>query len=281
LFSKFNDMLDAVEVYLLAGKAVVDIANAVLDLFAQFTVVGDEALDGVFAFVKGIIDETLAVVRAGDTTEWRSDLKCALYCRLLQYGGYFGDTKALIITPWKGDITGLSPIPIGLAFNSFLDSIDIGAFQQRARISANNVGEVDDCAACTYWDVWLDFTTGAHSWVSEPMDGSGWGASRNSTGWHRSATGFAISTTLPAGCHITTIELVSYSAGTWYSDLGAGATGNPYRAGYQYSSSSGTITPSGYTTTTNQKLAVETYGNDLGKIRLHGSGVKPTTGENC
>jgi len=148
MFDRFNDQLDAIDVFLTAAKTVMQIANAVLDMFAQFTVVGDEAADGVFAYVEGIITETLAVVRAGDTTDWRIAMKCALYCRLLATGGSFGTDRALILDGWESDISALSAIPIGVAFRSFIQTVDIQTFQIRARVSNNNVGECDDCEAC-------------------------------------------------------------------------------------------------------------------------------------
>lgn len=148
MFDRFTDQLDAIDVFLIAAKTVMQIANAVLDMFAQFTVIGDEAADGVFAYVEGIITETTAIVRAGDTTDWRIAVKCALLCRLLPTHGSFGDTRAAVLDGWRGDILDVSAIPIGVAFASFIDSIQLQTFQLRARIANNNVGECDDCDTC-------------------------------------------------------------------------------------------------------------------------------------
>lgn len=148
MFDRFTDQLDAIDVFLTAAKTVMQIANAILDMFAQFTVIGDEAADGVFAYVQGIITEGLLIVRAGDTTDWRIAIKCALYCRLIETSGSFGTTRGTILDGWRSDILALSAIPIGTAFSSFIDTIAIETFQIRAHVANNNIGECDDCDTC-------------------------------------------------------------------------------------------------------------------------------------
>lgn len=185
MFDRFTDQLDAIDVFLIAAKTVMQIANAVLDMFAQFTVIGDEAADGVFAYVEGIISETTAVVRAGDTTDWRILMKCSLYCRLLNSGVGFGTDRATILDGWRSDILSLSAIPIGVAFASFIDSVQLETFQLRARIANNNVGECDDCDLCGWcWDIDL---TAAHGYVSGITAYSCVPSFTSGAGWHTGA----------------------------------------------------------------------------------------------
>jgi len=288
MFDRFTDQLDAIDVFLIAAKTVMQIANAILDMFAQFTVIGDEAADGVFAYVEGIISETVAVVRAGDTTDWRIAMKCALYCRLQATSAGFGDTRAVILDGWRSDILALSPIPIGVAFASFIDSIKLETFQLRARIANNNVGECDDCEGCadTDWCVLYDFTVDSYGsvWASDPQDGSGWGASWVAgVGWQNASTAMAFSAIFPTGSHVTEVWLDCTDDGAVFEQHSGVNYYDSIVVDNLFDVGEGPMTVD-YLLSAPGKVIIARGGGhspNVRKARFKGQGVRPPGGVNC
>lgn len=176
LIDKFNDQLDAIEAAVGLGVTVGKIAADVVAAVLGFTQVAAGAIDAIKDVVEGSINLTFAVIRASDTVEWRSDVKCDLYQRLKANDGTFGNDRDPVISGWVNFVKGRSE-SISPLFGRFLDAIDVQGVRRLAKIAENNEGECDDCTDT--WEHTFDFTTGAHGWTAY----NGW-ATLQADGWH-------------------------------------------------------------------------------------------------
>lgn len=145
LIEKFNDQLDLIEAGVQAGLTVAKIAADVVASVLRFTQVVGGAIDVAKDLIEGAIDVTFAVIRASDTVEWRSDVKCDLYCRLKENEGTFGTSRVPVVAGWTDYCASLTSIAISPLFARFLDAIDVAGFRRLAKIAENNAGECDDC----------------------------------------------------------------------------------------------------------------------------------------
>lgn len=163
LIDKFNDVLDLIEAGILAGATVAKIAADVVDAVIGFAPVVGGIVGAVKDVIEGSVSVTFAVIRASDTVDWHTDVKCDLYNRLYNNGGTIGTELAPVITGWIAYVKGLSPA-ISPLFGRFLEGIDIEAFRKWQKIAENNDGECDDCTLS--WTHQFDFSTGQHGWYA-------------------------------------------------------------------------------------------------------------------
>lgn len=158
---KFGDQLDLIESLVTAGLTVAKIAADVVAAVLGFTQVAGGAIDAIKDLTEGSISVGFAVVRAADTVEWRSAIKCDLYNRLVDNGGVFGDDKSPVITGWKSYIASRADA-ISPLFVKLIDAVAIEGFNRWAKIAENNEGECDDCV---------------ETWCFQFLNGRGLGAS--------------------------------------------------------------------------------------------------------
>jgi len=168
----------------------VRIANHLADVFLQFTIIGDEALDGIVDFAQNAVDTTVDLLRAADTTDVREAVACALYCRLkLTDSDFTQEVKE----GWILDILGIGTLDFNLAFSAFVAILDLNTWRQRARSNDENEGDCDacecdefisDCPEGTEWLSVLDFTV-----AQGPVTGYGGSAWTSGQGWNGDAYG--------------------------------------------------------------------------------------------
>lgn len=162
LIEKFNDQLDAIEAAIGLGVSVAKIAADVVDAIAGWAPVVGGIIAAVKDVIEGSVTVTFAVIRASDTVEWRSDVKCIFYTALKENGANFGATRDEILEGIITEIKALAPA-ISPLFGRFLDGIDLKLFHKLAKISEDNEGECDDCDA---WCYELDLTATLPTWLT-------------------------------------------------------------------------------------------------------------------
>jgi len=122
--------------------------NGVIDFFLGWLPEMPELLDDIQGIVEQAVTTTIDTIKSADTTDWRIQVKCDLYCRLFNTGGSFGTDRSTILDGWQSDILAHSSPLIGIPFAAFVSMIPLSLFQIRARVANNNVGECDDCTDC-------------------------------------------------------------------------------------------------------------------------------------
>lgn len=162
LIEKFNDNLDQIEAAIGLGVSVAKIAADVADAVAGWAPIVGGIIAAVKDVIEGSVATTFAVIRASDTVEWRSDVKCTLYQRLKDNGADFGATFDPVVTPWIADVKALSPV-ISPLFGRWLEGLGIGLFRKLAKVSEDEVGECDDCEL---WCYELDLTDPLPDWLT-------------------------------------------------------------------------------------------------------------------
>ena len=211
LIEKFNDQLDAIEAAVGLGVSVAKIAADVVDAIAGWAPVVGGIISAVKDVIEGSVSTGFAVVRASDTVDWRSDVKCIFYTHLRENGANFGADRTVIVDAIITEIKALSPV-ISPLFGRFLDGLEFKLFKKLAKVAEDNEGECDDCTVnwCYEWD----FTTGLHGWTINY-------GTQDSSGLHTVVNGqytmIDIAMSLPAIGHMTTVEVwgVADGGGTY------------------------------------------------------------------
>ena len=162
LIEKWNDQLDLIEALASGGATIAKIAADVVSAVTGIGIIAGGAVDAIKDMVDGSIALTFAVIRAADTVEWRSAIKCIFYNHLKDHGANFGTTLDDVVKPIIADIAseGSTDSPI---LAKFLSAFALQAFQRLAKISEDNEGECDDCDS---WCYELDLTSPLPSWIT-------------------------------------------------------------------------------------------------------------------
>ena len=181
LAEKMNDILDLAEAGINAGKQLSFLCADILEIVMGWTQVTVGTVETIKDLVSNAVDTTFSAIRAADTIEWRSEIKCQLYSRLKPTAGSFG-TDRTIINQWRADTFGKAFV--GQVFAGTIDICSLQTFQFLARVAQNNEGECDDCGWCYTWD----FTQGDGGWALVPYSPS-LGEYLTDTGWHSTQVG--------------------------------------------------------------------------------------------
>lgn len=284
IMDKWNDFLDQLKAGLIAAAAVARIVADLVNMVAQFTVIGDEAIDAVNEVVIGTTETIVQELQAQDTVEWRSAMKCHLYELLKPTSGSFGDTRSVVVDPMTQWIFDHSDMPQKSFLTIFWGLLAIQTFQRLSRIAQNNEGECDDCEV--EWCHEFDFTTGEHGWTIDT-----YGAYVAGVGFVATAAGGGKSLLLDhsfspvVNLNSVRATLVSSLAGSGnfdaYAEHGAHLTlwpdTNPVSGDYSYSAGVSNVSFIRIHPSANGSSSTIT----VTKIRLTGYGVNPFGEDNC
>lgn len=235
LIEKFNDNLDAIEAAVGLGVSVAKIAADVVDAIAGWAPIVGGVIAAVKDVIEGSVTVTFSVIRASDTVDWRSDVKCILYNLLKDNGADFGADRSTVVDPFITDVKALTPA-ISPLFGRFMDGLDLKLFRKLAKISEDNEGECDDCDSwCVQFQYFVDdygeyWTQIAGSFLS-------------GTGYRQLGTvdldcATYIYADLPAGTNITRVQ-ATYNMN--YTGGNAPSGGTPLVRGFSATAASGTV----------------------------------------
>lgn len=291
LIEKFNDQLDLMEAAITAGVSIAKITADVVDAVAGWAPIVGGIIAAVKDVIEGSVALTFAVVRASDTVDWRSEVKCALLTRLRDNNGTIGADRTVVIDGWIADIKAMAEA-ISPLFGRFLDGLDYKAYRKWQKIAENNEGECDDCVYRWHHD--FDFTTGAHGWTA--FDGRG---TLSSEGWNALATGDTLTNRLyvilniPEGAQLDG-EVSTVTISNLYqndNDVVRGKDGEDWTGTQVFSYSGGLpnhfsiahgeIGGDFVSTGVTKSVLFAMFGYEgstltLHKIRLYGTGAEPT-----
>ncbi|MCC7017842.1 MAG: hypothetical protein IT564_11635 [Rhodospirillales bacterium] len=210
LIEKFNDNLDLIEAGVNAGVATAKIAADVVDAIAGWAPIVGGIIAGVKDVIEGSVAVTFATIRASDTVDWRSNVKCDLYNRLRDNGGKIGTALSPVITGWIEDIKAYTEA-ISPLFGRWLEGIDLKGFLKWQKIAEDNEGECDDCLINFCYD--FDFTTSDGGWL--PDLNTDYAAWSNGNGWGEGAQGAVIhiTKTVPNSAIITVKKITVWVTG--------------------------------------------------------------------
>lgn len=163
--SRFEDTLQIVQDGIDIAAPGARIATNLINMVAQFTLIGDEALDAATELVLGQTQQLLDAVKTGYDTDFKDYIRCTLYCLLKHRGGDFGDTFAAVLSTWTDDMILHQSPTIAPFYSLFIHMFDTNYYKKLAKIGANNTdGECDDCTECP--DEEVGTWTYARDWTS-------------------------------------------------------------------------------------------------------------------
>lgn len=149
-YGKFLDGMDAANAAILAGATIAKVANKIADVFLQFTIIGDEALDAITEMATAAVQETIAVIQAADTVEFQDAARCALVCQLMKESGVFNQN---VLDAWSLEVAGMiTHAPASQTYAFMYKSIALGTWQAKARLFQTSTENCSDC------DCVADFT---------------------------------------------------------------------------------------------------------------------------
>lgn len=145
LHEKWGDLLDGIELAVDIGKTIAECTVDVLNIFAQFTVIGDEALNYAEHLVEGAIEATTDTLRATDTEEFQEYVRCCIHCALLDNGGEVGQAWEDAVGPFIDCIAQNVTSVIGPVYAFMMTAIALKTYQLQASLARN---ESTSCAPC-------------------------------------------------------------------------------------------------------------------------------------
>lgn len=146
--SRFEDALQIIQDGIDIAEPMARIATNLINMAAQFTLIGDEALSAATELVLGQTQQLLDAVKTAYDTDFKDHIRCSLYCLLKPRGGDYGTTFADVLSPWTDEMILHQPVAIAPFYSLFIHLFDVNYFKKLAQIGSNNPGECDDCTDC-------------------------------------------------------------------------------------------------------------------------------------
>lgn len=145
IHEKWGDVLDGIELAVDIGKTIAEVSADVINIFLQFTVIGDEALNAAEDLVEGAVEATTDLLRASDTEEFQEFVRCCIHCALLDNNGEVGNTWEAAIGPAIDCIASNTTSIIGPVYALMMTAIALQTYQLQAALARN---ESSSCAPC-------------------------------------------------------------------------------------------------------------------------------------
>lgn len=141
------DIMDQIQMSIDLSKTIAEIGKDVINMLAQFTVIGDEALDAAAEWVQGAAQYTVDYITSLDTETFQEEVRCCLYCELKDHDGGFGTSWEDVLQPAIDCVSGLGGA-IGPMYALFMTTLALSSYQLQGRMAGTQETSCEDCADC-------------------------------------------------------------------------------------------------------------------------------------